>query len=248
MVASRLKVLVGVSRMNCAGPFLDLAAVGVMALAQAPEIGAIVRRMHERIILRLRRDREVEPRQRVALDDAASRRWSSSAAGSAKSTSATELPNTSCIQRIRPGGESVKLGADEAQVMAVARAQHQPVLAELDRRRIAVGGGVADGEEFHGRALIASVAEVPEGARTPLSPLPLAGEGGERQLAQSREPGPSPPLRATLRSGEELALLRAIHVTLAQLATFGLDRILRSLAPCIVAILDLRDRRRGSDP
>jgi hypothetical protein len=30
----------------------------------------------------------------------------SSAAGAAKSTSATELPNTSCIQRSVPGGES----------------------------------------------------------------------------------------------------------------------------------------------
>ena len=73
----------------------------------------------------------------------------SSAAGASKSTSATELPNTSCIQRSLPGGDERELGADQAQVVAVARAQHQPVLAEGDRRGIAVGGGVADGEELH---------------------------------------------------------------------------------------------------
>ena len=39
--------------------------------------------------------------------------------------------------------------------MAVARPQHQPVLAEGDGRRIAIGGGVADGEKLHG-AIIAS--------------------------------------------------------------------------------------------
>ena len=75
----------------------------------------------------------------------------SSAAGSWKSTSATELPNTSCSQRTLPGGEMLKFGADQAQIMAVARPQHQPVLAEGDRRRIAIGGGVADGEKLHMR-------------------------------------------------------------------------------------------------
>ena len=33
--------------------------------------------------------------------------------------------------------------------VAVARTQHQPVLTEHHRRRVAVGRGVADGEEFH---------------------------------------------------------------------------------------------------
>ena len=42
-----------------------------------------------------------------------------------------------------------KLRADQAEVMAVPRAQHQPMLAERNRRRVAIGGSVADGEEFH---------------------------------------------------------------------------------------------------
>ena len=50
-------------------PFVDHAArIRIVALAQAAEIGAVVGRMHERIGLRLGRDRKVEPRQRIALD------------------------------------------------------------------------------------------------------------------------------------------------------------------------------------
>ena len=61
-------------------------------------------------------------------------------AGSVKSTIATELPNTSCSQRTLPGGDSVSSAPSQAQVVAVARAHHQPVLAEFDRLRIAIGG------------------------------------------------------------------------------------------------------------
>jgi hypothetical protein len=48
------------------------------------------------------------------------------------------------------GRRERQFSVDEAQIVAVARTEHQPVLAERHRRVIAVAGGMADGEQLHG--------------------------------------------------------------------------------------------------
>jgi hypothetical protein len=38
-------------------------------------------------------------------------------------------------------------------IVAVARAEHHPMLAKRDRLLVAIGAGVSDGEEWHGKRL-----------------------------------------------------------------------------------------------
>ncbi len=64
---------------------------------------------------------------------------------------ATQLPNTSCIQCSVAGSGSMTMdGVQQALVVAVARAEHDPVLAEGHGLLVGVGGDVADGQERHG--------------------------------------------------------------------------------------------------
>ena len=77
-----------------------------MLFEQAAEVDAVAARVDEGIEFGLRRDREHWAFDAVAFNLSALTMLSV-LAGPWKSTSATELPNTSCIQRTLPGGDKV---------------------------------------------------------------------------------------------------------------------------------------------
>ena len=59
-----------------------------------------------------------------------------------------QLPNTSCAQRMSQGsGVMISSQSISALIVALARAEHHPVLAERDGLAVAVGGDVADGQD-----------------------------------------------------------------------------------------------------
>ena len=63
---------------------------------------------------------------------------------------ATELSNTSWSQRSSAGcGQDVELRAHQAQIVALARAEHHPMLAEPHRFRVAIDRDMPHREQAH---------------------------------------------------------------------------------------------------
>jgi hypothetical protein len=124
-------------------------------LEQAAEIDAVAARIDERIEFRLRRDRKHRTFDAVAFDD-------ERAGDGQPRRRRLEFDQRDGIAEhvVHPAGDARRrqrqLGRHQPQVVAVARAQHQPVLAEADRARVLVLGGVTDGQKFHRGLLVAA--------------------------------------------------------------------------------------------
>ena len=83
----------------------------------------------------------------------------------------TRLPSASSLKvRLAGFGVIVSDEFEQMLVMALARQEHHPMLAELDRLPVAVGGDVADAVDRHFRRLardfFARIGRYPTGART----------------------------------------------------------------------------------
>ena len=131
------------------GPGLHQALrIGIMPVEQAAKVAAVVARIDEGIDLRLRRDREYGSGQPEMLE---MQRRDDQQLGRAlreldlRHRVAEHIVHPAHIARRRQR----QLRLDQPQVVAVARAQHQPVRPERDRRRIAVARLVANGQIFH---------------------------------------------------------------------------------------------------
>jgi hypothetical protein len=115
---------------------------------QAAEIDAVAARIDEGIEFGFRRDREHRAFDAVAFD--LERADDRQRVGGAleidqRDRVAEHVVHPAHVARRRQR----QFGGHQAQVVAVARAQHQPVLAEGDRARVAIGGGVANGQDPH---------------------------------------------------------------------------------------------------
>ena len=116
------------------GKFLVVVEKGI-------EVGGIVRR--QRKILRPDCARRSTCQSKVSVSERSS-----------KIAIATELPNTSWIQRSDIGSGAISSCVEHAQIMPVARTQHDPVLAERHGTGVAIFGLVMNCQQRHRQAIM----------------------------------------------------------------------------------------------